>query len=226
MTFTGTEIKTPWRIQQHEELQAVMRSLPTSISCICEICDCGKCVCSAACKKKAKPKTGSKDPFPITHTHDMFRGTLQPPRSSKKPPPTPRETDIPPMVFETCQRDDFIPRPIEMRKPVVPPGSNFDRPTDAIDGTSYYMQEFLPKKLSTPAKVLNMKQADMIRSRTDAKFFGDTTNMEHYKQWIPVPNRAAEEPPCFTGDILYPQKVKLPLSTTQQAYPGKSFADC
>ena len=197
-----------------------MRSLPTSIACICDICDCGRCCNSSTCKEGSKPKTGAKDPFPITHTHDMFKGTYLPPRSSKKPPPTPRETDIPHMVFDTCQRDDFIPRPIEMRKPLSPPKPNFERPTGAIDGTSYYMQEFPPKKLSTPAKVLNAKQADMIRSST-ARFYGDTTNMEHYKQWKPVTNKAAEEPPCFTGDILYPQKEKLPLSTTQQAFPGE-----
>lgn len=107
-----------------------------------------------------------------------------------------------------------------MRKPVIPPQSNFDRPTASLDGTSYYMQEFPAKKLSTPAKMLNVKHADMIKGRSDAKFYGDTTNMEHFKQWIPVTNKAAEEPPCFTGDILYPQKEKLPQSTTQQAFPG------
>lgn len=151
----------------------------------------------------------------------MFKGVFQPPRSSKKPPPTPRETDIPPMVFETNQRDDFIPRPIAMRVPVSPPKVNYDRPTAPLDGLSYYMQDYPAKKLSTPSKVISHKQADMIKMKSDAKFYGDTTNFEHYKRWRPVPNKATEEPPCFTGDILYPEKIKLPLSTTQQAFPGK-----
>lgn len=220
MLYTGTEIKTPWRAKQHADMQALMSSLPSQITCICEICDCGRCAHAHTCSKASKPKTGSKDPFPITHTHDMFKGVYQPPRSSKKPPPTPRETDIPPMVFETNQRDDFIPRPIEMRKPVSPPKPNYERPSAPLDGTSYYMQEFLPKKLSTPSNVMNVKQGDMIKTKSDARFYGDTTNMEHYKHWKPSVNKAAVEPPCFTGEILYPQKDKMPLSTTQQAYPG------
>ena len=202
-------------------MQALMSSLPSHITCICEICDCGQCVHHHTCKKAEKPRTGSKDPFPITHTHDMFQGVYQPPRSSKRPPPTPRETDIPPMVFATNQRDDFIPRPIEMRKPVSPPKPNYERPTDPLDGVSYYMQDYPAKKLSTPSKIL--KQGDKIRMKSDAKFFGDTTNFEHYKHWRPVTNRPAEEPPCFTGEILYPNKEKLPLSTTRQAFPGLYF---
>ena len=202
-------------------MQALMASLPSHITCICEICDCGQCVHHHTCKKAEKPRTGSKDPFPITHTHDMSHGVYQPPRSSKRPPPPPRETDIPPMVFATNQRDDFIPRPIEMRKPVSPPKPNYERPTDPLDGVSYYMQDYPAKKLSTPSKIL--KQGDKIRMKSDAKFFGDTTNFEHYKHWRPVTNRPAEEPPCFTGEILYPNKEKLPLSTTRQAFPGLYF---
>ncbi|KAF6027487.1 hypothetical protein EB796_014209 [Bugula neritina] len=217
----GTVIKTPWRAKQHMEMQALMASLPSSINCICEICDCGHCVHHHTCKKATeKPKTGTKQPFPITHTHDMFKGVYQPPRSSKKPPPTPRETDIPPMVFETNQRDDFIPRPISMRKPLPPPKSNFELPTDPLDGISYYMQDYPAKKLSTPSNFLNARQADKLKTKSNAKFYGDTTNLEHYKQWKPVKVTPAEDPPCYTGELLYPDKETLPLSTTRQAFPG------
>lgn len=205
------------------EMKALMASLPSSIGCICEICDCGQCVHHHTCKRaQEKPRTGSKEPFPITHTHDMFKGVFQPPRSSKKPPPTPRESDVPPMVFATNQRDDFVPKPVSMRKPLSPPKANYERPTAALDGMSYYMQEYPAKKLSTPPMFVSGKLEDMIKTRSDAKFYANTTNLDHYKQWRPVTNRPAEEPPCFTGEVLYPGKEKMPLSTTQQAYPGKS----
>lgn len=220
--FAGTVIRTPWRAKQHMEMKALMASLPDHITCVCEICDCGHCVHHHTCKRRQQRAilTGSKEPFPVTHTQDMFQGVIQPPRSSKKPPPTPRETDIPPMVFATNQRDDFIARPVAMRKPVSPPKPNYERPTAPLDGTSFYMQEYPVKKLSTPSKFVSAKQGDMIKTRSDAKFFSDTTNLEHYKQWRPVTNKPAEEPPCFTGEILYPNKEKFPLSTTRQAYPG------
>jgi len=212
---------TPWRATQRAELQALLASLPDSINCMCEICDCGKCVHSHTCSRRPKPKTSSGEPFPQTHTHDMFRAEYVPPRSSKRPPPTPRETDIPPMEFHTNQRDDFIPRPIAMRVPVDPPKPNYDRPTDPLDGVSYYTQEFPPKKLSTPSRVVSLKHDDQIRRVNNAKFYADTTSKEHFKQWRPVTNKKVEELPCFTGDLLYPDKEKLPLSTTQQAYPGR-----
>lgn len=105
-----------------------------------------------------------------------------------------------------------------MRKPVSPPKPNYERPTAPLDGTSYYMQEFLPKKLATPIKMARRK--DKIGARVDAKFYGDTTNMEHFKQWQMIPSKKVEELPCHTGELLYPDDPKFPQSTTQQAYPG------
>lgn len=219
IVLLGSLISTPWRAKQHAEIRALLASVPNNVQCICEICDCGRCVCNRKCKKrKAISKTA--EPFPSTHTQDNFKGVFQPPRSSKKPPPTPRETDIPAMVFDTNQRDDFIPRPIEMRKPLSPPKANYERPTAPLDGTSYYMQEFLPKKLATPIKMPRRK--DKVGARHDAKFYGDTTNVEHYKQWKPVSTKRVDEPPSITGELLYPDKDKLPLSTTQHSFPGKN----
>lgn len=215
---------TPWRAQQHRELQALIDSLPDQISCICELCDCGRCVHTHTCKNQPKPKTSSGEPFPSTHTHDMFQPKYAPPRSSKKPPPTPRATDVPPMEFSTNQRDDFIPRPIAMRVPVDPPKANYERPTDPLDNVTYYRQEFPPKKLSTPSRVVQIKHDDnMGKMVANPKFYGDTTNKEHFKQWRPVSNRKADEAPSFAAELLYPIKEVTPKSTIQQAFPGKGL---
>ena len=222
LNLSGTLVKTPWKLQQHAEIQALLATIPNNIACICEICDCGHCIHNHKCKKiKEKPRTSV--PFPSTHTHDMFRGIYQPPRSSKKPPPTPRELDVPAMVFKTNQRDDFVPRPIEMRKPVSPPKPNYELSTEPLDGTSYYMQEFLPKKLATPIKMSRHK--DKI-GKANAKFYGDTTTMEHYKHWQTVPSKKVDALPCHTGELLYPDDPKFPQSTTQQAYPGIDWFYC
>ena len=42
------------------------------------------------------------------------------PRSTKRPPPTPRDTNPPPMTFETFQRSVFVPKDIGVRaQPIV-----------------------------------------------------------------------------------------------------------
>ena len=46
------------------------------------------------------------------------------PRSTKRPPPSPRDHNPPPMTFSTNQRTDFVPKDMGARAKIIEPVSS------------------------------------------------------------------------------------------------------
>ena len=65
-------------------------------------------------KRPTDDKVGKTD-----YQQTYYKKNIRP-RSSKKPPPSPRDRNPPPMTFDTFQRSVFVPKDIGVRaKPVV-----------------------------------------------------------------------------------------------------------
>ncbi|CAH1797421.1 unnamed protein product [Owenia fusiformis] len=205
----------------HEtELEVLLAKFP-EFSCICEICDCGRCLKNHKCKKKRNVQK-REAPLGKTDYQTKFSQPGVPrPRSTKRPPPTPREVILPPMMFDTNQRSEFkghkdVPRV----KPFIL-SDNYETPSDPIDGTTYYMKEFPGKMPQDNVKVkINTDSTSRYMRDSSAKFDGRTTNKEEFKKYTPQQNLSFKELPSFAGSILYPEKPTEIQSNNQASYPG------
>ncbi|XP_041372775.1 uncharacterized protein LOC121386042 [Gigantopelta aegis] len=181
---------------------------------VSELCDCGRH------KRMSRPKyVRNKEEFPETDYMSTFKAVQYPrPRSSKRPPPSPRDPNPKPMVFETNQRDEFKTyQNYERTKPIIRE-DHYEPPTVPIEGKTSYQKEFTAKELCPEIQRVSPRQGRLKVS--SAKFHGVTTTQEHYKQWVPQPSMTFGELPSFTGSVLFPQKEALPQSVMRASYPG------
>ena len=221
--------------------EILREQFPDNVS-ISDLCDCGKH------KKRTQgppPIPRKTIPLPETDYRSTFKGTLQRPRSSKRPVSEGLRTNIPrePMFFDTNQRSDFRSHGyIERTKPIIPDlyGSAifptrsrkiqhgrrvsrseemFEPATAKVDGITSYTQEFIPKQLQTEYRRMEPRP-NYIPS--NAKFENRTTNKEHFRKWVPTKQVPFGEMPSFTGSILYPElKEKMPETVTQNSFKGE-----
>lgn len=190
---------------------------PDNVS-ISDLCDCGKH------KKRhqgAPPIPRKSVPLPETDYRSTFKGTVQRPRSSKRPVSEVVRSKIPkePMFFDTNQRSDFKSHgQIERTKPIIPE-EKFEPSYAKIEGITSYAQEYIPKHVQSEYRRMEPRPNYVL---SNAKFENSTTNKEHFKKWVPTKQIPFGELPSFTGSILYPEmKEKLPETVTQHSFKGE-----
>lgn len=197
--------------------EILREQFPDNVS-ISDLCDCGR----HKRRTQGPPPIPRKSvPLPETDYRSTFKGTLQRPRSSKRPASEVPRTNIPkePMFFDTNQRSDFRSHGyIERTKPIIPE-EMYEPATAKLDGITSYTQDFIPKQLQTEYRRMEPRP-NYVPS--NAKFENRTTNKEHFKKWVPTKQVPFGEMPTFTGSILYPEmKEKMPETVTQNSFKGE-----
>lgn len=200
-------------------------SFPDNVS-ISDLCDCGNPRCFAQQGRRhkrrkeqiVKPRRLRSYPD-VSDYRDTFK---QPnnirPRSSKRPPPSARDPNPPPMHFATNQRDDFKAPTETGRPPDYAPKETYEPPQVPIEKSTYYTQEFTTKK--TLPEIRKFEPRENFR-RTSAKFDGRTTYQDQHKNWKGQKQVPFGELPSFVGSILFPTKEGVNASVTKQSFQGK-----
>ncbi|XP_060589971.1 uncharacterized protein LOC132745164 isoform X1 [Ruditapes philippinarum] len=200
---------------------------PDNIS-ISELCDCGNPRCFAQQgrrhkrRKEAIPKPRRLRSYPdVSDYRDTFK---QPnnirPRSSKRPPPSPRDPNPPAMVFSTNQREDFRAPRETGRPPDYAPKDVYEAPSVPLEKNTFYSQEFTQKKALPDIRRFAEPRRENF-CRTDAKFDGRTTYKEKHKHWVGQKQVPFGELPSFVGSILFPSKEMASDSETKQSFQGE-----
>ncbi|XP_013382513.1 stabilizer of axonemal microtubules 1-like [Lingula anatina] len=204
----------------HDDLEQIMKQEFPDFTCICEICDCGRHKHHKNCKRVGKINKRRQKQCLLTTSQETFKAFSARPRSSKRPPQTPRDPNPPPMMFKTNQRDDFRPHgEVPRVQPFAFPDT-YEIDKGPFQNVTFYSAEYGPKELPSETILRPTSQGRYMR-KTSAKLDTRTTNKESFKHWVPQPAIRFGELPSFTGSVLYPeQKNKLPQSTQQQSYPG------
>uniref|UniRef100_A0A5K3EVL8 Stabilizer of axonemal microtubules 2 n=1 Tax=Mesocestoides corti TaxID=53468 RepID=A0A5K3EVL8_MESCO len=145
--------------------------------CICKICQCGRHKCP-----HIHPKQNT-DPFcSATEYTDRYIG-----HTSQKQQPFKLESNVvsstEPLSSETTHRADYIPLPLEIRKPksAGPPHI----PEGRFEGQSVYSSEFTEKEAE---RVEPIKPKP--REKSLCTFDGEATYTADYKDWDVEPHRS------------------------------------
>ncbi|XP_076457679.1 uncharacterized protein LOC143291611 [Babylonia areolata] len=207
---------------QFSEADIFAEDFPDDIS-ISALCDCGR---HKRMHTLATYKPGPRAPMPETDYQSTFKAKNSPrPRSSKRPPPTPRNPNPAPMTFETNQRSEFKNLGhVERVKPIVHE-EQYEPPHVPMETKTFYAQEYIPKHLSTAGGGAAVPSSAPCKKDTlrvpSVPIDARTTNKETYKPWLQQPALAFGELPSFTGSILFPERKPLPESTMRYSYQGK-----
>ncbi|ESO85955.1 hypothetical protein LOTGIDRAFT_239638 [Lottia gigantea] len=181
-----------------------------------DICDCGRHKRKQVPGFNGKMAPRTKREFPDTDYKATFKPKNARPRSSKRPPPSPRDPNPPPMTFSTNQRSEFTKPNNPERVEPIKREEKYEPSTVPLESQTFYKQEYKPKVVFPDIHQFSPKP-DEIRLPS-AKFDPTTTNKTHYKQWVPEPSRPFAELPSFAGSILFPEKERLPESVTKHTY--------
>lgn len=171
----------------------------------------------------SKKKNGS---FPETHYQEAFRKKPTRMRSSKRPPPSPRDPNPPPMSFETWQRSEFFEKENKGRTAPIKIEDSYEPPKAPLDGHTEYKKEYTEKvklpviRNSAPASI--PPKPNNVVTKKGGKFESMTTTKEHFKPWPQQPHAISfGELPSFTNSVLYWDDKTLPQSTTQETFRGE-----
>ncbi|CAD5118516.1 unnamed protein product [Dimorphilus gyrociliatus] len=214
------------------ELETLMREFPEWRSKFPEICDriqspprFHKSKKENACQpfEKTNKKQG---PFPETHYQEAYRKKQSRVRSSKRPPPSPRDPNPPPMTFETWQRSEFFERENKGRVAPIKIEDSYEAPKAPLDSNTEYTKEYTEKKIKLPdirkSAPASIPPKNNVVMKKGGKFDSTTTTKEHYKHWPQQPQMLSfGELPSFTNSVLYWDDKKLPQSTTQETFRGE-----
>lgn len=199
------------------DLDIFAEQFPDDVS-VSALCDCGRH------KRKhnvhSHTLTTDRVPLGLTDYQATFKAQRAPrPRSSKRPPPTPRNPFPAPMTFETNQRTEFKDRGYVERVKPIKHEDQYEPPQAPLDAKTYYSQEFTPKQ---PAPEVLVRAAPRETFKAPSLPLDSmTTTKEAYKPWVAHHSLAFGELPSFTGSILFPEKKPLPESTMRYSYQGK-----
>lgn len=209
------------------EAAILAEKFPDNVS-ISELCDCGnpRCFAQKGRRHKRRKDTIVKPrrlrSYPdVSDYRDTFK---QPqnvrPRSSKRPPPSPRDSNPPPMTFVTNQREEFRTPKETGRPPDFAPKDKYEGPTVPFEKSTYYTQEFTPKSPLPEIRRFAAPPRENFR-RTSAKFDGRTTYKENHRHWVGQKQVPFGELPSFVGSILFPSKEQVNASVTKQSFQGE-----
>ncbi|XP_040272595.1 stabilizer of axonemal microtubules 1-like [Bufo bufo] len=196
---------------------------PSSVSCICELCDCGRHKHHKDCKKtqRVRPR-GTNGECYISHYKATFNVPKYVPlRSSKRPLYTPVPRNLPPMNLVTTQRTEFIPKPIEGRpKPYIPPDGYYQSPEEPLISQTVYGLHYPPKEAE---RTMLTRPPDNLRPLPASSLQHSTTNKEQYKQWKTERPPQYGELPTLAGSLLFPGDVRDMKTTTQDHFVEKKL---
>ncbi|KAM4702971.1 uncharacterized protein WCC33_011529 [Rhinophrynus dorsalis] len=194
---------------------------PPSVSCICELCDCGRHRHHKDCKKQHRvQRRETKSDCHISHYKATFNAPRNVhPRSSKRPLRTPAYYNLPPMNFVTTQRAEFIQRQLEDRtKPFIPPESYYQSPQDPLMDQTHYSLQFPPKEAE---RTVPTRPPDTLRPPPPSNSQHTTTNKAAYKEWRGERQPLYGELPALAGSLLFPGDTREMKTTTQEHYVEK-----
>ncbi|KAM9299391.1 uncharacterized protein PAF06_016454 [Gastrophryne carolinensis] len=194
---------------------------PTAVSCICELCDCGRHKHHKGCKKQQRvQRRVTNGECYITHYKATFNAPRPvAPRSSKRPPHTPMPRDLPPMHLTTTQRTEFVPRPLEGRpKLFIPPEGYYKSPEEPLQKQTVYGLHYPPKEAE---RTVPMRPPDNLHPPPPSNTNHITTNKEQYKQWKAERQPHYGELPAVAGALLFPGDVCDMKTTTQEHFVEK-----
>ncbi|KAK6173160.1 hypothetical protein SNE40_016668 [Patella caerulea] len=189
---------------------------PDDVS-VSDLCDCGR--------HKRRRLPGFSNKLAQKHKGEFgntdYKSTFKPiknvrPRSSKRPPPSPRDPNPPPMTLVTNQRTEFT-KPSNPER-VVPykPEEYYEPPSDPFATDTFYKKEYTPKVVF-PEICQASPRTETLRL-SSAKFDPTTTSKSHYKRWVSQPCKSFAELPSFADSIIFPNKENLPDSVTRETY--------
>ncbi|XP_073511385.1 uncharacterized protein [Phyllobates terribilis] len=196
---------------------------PSSVSCICELCDCGRHKHHKDCKKRQHTqRRGTNGECYISHYKATFNIPKNvPPRSSKRPLHTPVPRNLPPMNFVTTQRTEFIPRPLEGRpQPYIPPDGYYQSPEEPLLNQTVYGLHYPPKEAE---RTMPTHPPDNLRPLPASSIQHSTTNKEQYKQWKAERQPLYGELPTIAGSLLFPGDALDMKTTTQDHFVEKTL---
>ncbi|XP_052807111.1 uncharacterized protein LOC128236268 isoform X2 [Mya arenaria] len=198
------------------EAAILAEKFPDNIS-ISDLCDCGR----HKRRKEQMPKPRRLRSYPdVSDYRDTFKHAKDVrPRSSKRPPPSPRNPNPPAMTFSTNQRDDFKAPKEVGRPPDFAPKELYEAPSVPVEKDTYYTQEFTAKHALPEIRRYEAPRENF--RRTSARFDGRTTYKDHHKRWVGQKQVAFGELPSFVGSILFPSKDNTGQSITQQSFTGE-----
>ncbi|XP_013394115.1 stabilizer of axonemal microtubules 1-like [Lingula anatina] len=181
----------------HDDLEQIMKQEFPDFTCICEICDCGRHKHHKNCKRVGKINKRRQKQCLLTTSQETFKAFSARPRSSKRPPQTPRDPNPPPMMFKTNQRDDFRPHgEVPRVQPFAFPDT-YEIDKGPFQNVTFYSAEYGPKELPSETILRPTSQGRYMR-KTSAKLDTRTTNKESFKHWVPQPAIRFGELPSFT----------------------------
>ncbi|KAM3921402.1 uncharacterized protein RB166_010775 [Leptodactylus fuscus] len=196
---------------------------PSSVTCICELCDCGRHKHHKDCKKQQRvQRRRTNGECFISHYKATFNLPKNvPPRSSKRPLHTPVPRNLPPMNLTTTQRTEFIPRPLEGKlKPYIPPDGYYQRPEDPLLDQTIYSLHYPPKETE---RTMAMRPPDNLRPLPPSNIQHSTTNKEQYKEWKAERQLHYGERPALAGSLLFPGDICDMKTTTQDHFVEKKL---
>ncbi|XP_075046265.1 uncharacterized protein LOC142107034 [Mixophyes fleayi] len=196
---------------------------PPSVSCICELCDCGKHKHHKGCTRQHHVQHRvNKGSCYISHYKATFNAPRNAaPRSSKRPPHTPLPRNLPPMNLATTQRTEFIPRSLEGRpKPFIPPEGYYQSPEEPLQNQTVYGLHYPPKDAE---RTMVTRPPDNLRPPPPSGTHHSTTNREQYKQWNAERQPLYGELPALAGALLFPGDVSDMRTTTQDHFIEKKI---
>ncbi|KAG8569306.1 hypothetical protein GDO81_014359 [Engystomops pustulosus] len=196
---------------------------PSSVSCICELCDCGRHKHHKDCKKQQRVQhRGTYGECYISHYKATYNTPKNvPPRSSKRPLHTPLPRNLPPMHLATTQRAEFIQRPLEGRpKPYIPPDGYYQTPEEPLLDQTLYSLHYPPKEAE---RTMPMRPPDTLRPLQPSTIQHSTTNKEQFKQWKAERQPLYGERPALAGSLLFPGDVRDMKTTTQDHFVEKKL---
>ena len=91
--------------------------------------------------------------------------------------------------------------------------------TAPFDGTSTYQKEFRSLQVHPEVRKYPALTDGQLK-RPSGRFDSQTTNKEHFKQWVPQAAFTFSELPSFTGSLLYPEPPLALESTTRATFQG------
>ncbi|XP_075460369.1 uncharacterized protein LOC142497031 isoform X2 [Ascaphus truei] len=191
---------------------------PPVISCICELCDCGRHRHHKDCRgrQRVQRRETHRDCHLSHYKATFSTPKYAPPRSSKRPLRTPAYPNPPAMIFDTTQRAEFIPRP---RGDKTKPEEYYQSPREPMLDQTLYSLHYPPKEAE---RMMSIRPPDTLRpAHPSPRSHHSTTNRDLYREWKAERPPRYGELPSLTGSLLFPDHASEMKTTTQDHYQEK-----